>query len=325
MNHNKHNFKNKYHKLNNNEIEISEIEIIEIEISEIVNEIISDIEYNTGIDIGTLNYANHNTTIYADHHADTCELIECRICFEEETDDNPFINPCRCRGTSKYVHISCLNEWRNENIYRPAYDICMECRYRYKYTNLYPSEANSIINLEFGFVFFAINLMPFCFIYPVAQYNKMTNNSFIKTYTSDDTSIFYYMKLPDGIKDIINYETCYNLLLFNQSLIIFVCYLLYVLKRVYRKKEYFKHLRKSIVNIVLSLFKFIILINTVGLSYSWLTFYTIFAILFPVIEPFIYLLSIKMHNDIIYTLEHLDNQYTIQNYDSDDDNELDIL
>lgn len=167
--------------------------------------------------------------------------------------------------------------------------------------------------------------MPFCFIYPVAQYNKMTNNSFIKTYTSDDTSIFYYMKLPDGIKDIINYETCYNLLLFNQSLIIFVCYLLYVLKRVYRKKEYFKHLRKSIVNIVLSLFKFIILINTVGLSYSWLTFYTIFAILFPVIEPFIYLLSIKMHNDIIYTLEHLDNQYTIQNYDSDDDNELDIL
>lgn len=153
MNHNKHNFKNKYHKLNNNEIEISEIEIIEIEISEIVNEIISDIEYNTGIDIGTLNYANHNTTIYADHHADTCELIECRICFEEETDDNPFINPCRCRGTSKYVHISCLNEWRNENIYRPAYDICMECRYRYKYTNLYPSEANSIINLEFGFVF----------------------------------------------------------------------------------------------------------------------------------------------------------------------------
>ena len=237
MNHNKHNFKNKYHKLNNNELEISEIEIIEIEISKIVNEIISDIEYNTSIDVETINYANHNTSNDADQHADTCELIECRICFEEETEDNPFINPCRCRGTSKYVHISCLNEWRNENIYRPAYDICMECRYRYKYTNLYPSEANSIINLEFGFVFFAINLMPFCFIYPVAQYNNMTNNSFIKIYTSDDSAIFYYMKLPDGIDDIINYETCYNLLLFNQSLIIFVCYLLYVLKMVYTEKK----------------------------------------------------------------------------------------
>jgi hypothetical protein len=325
MNHNKHNFKNKYHKLNNNELEISELEISEIEISEIVNEIISDIEYNTDIDIETINYANHNTINYADNHPDTCELIECRICFEEETDYNPFINPCRCRGTSKYVHISCLNEWRNENIYRPAYDICMECRYRYKYTNLYPSEANSIINVNFGFILLAINLMPFSFIYPVTQYNKMTNNSFIKTYTNVDTSIFYYMKLPDGINDIINYETCYNLLLFNQSFVLFVCYLLYVLKNVHRKKEYFKYLRKSIVNIGLSLFKFIILINTVGVTYSWLTFYTIFAILFVAIEPFIYLLSIKMHNDIIYTLEYLDNQYTIQNYDSNDDNELDIL
>jgi hypothetical protein len=43
MNNNKHNFTNKYHKLNNNEIEINEIEINEIEINEIVNEIINEI------------------------------------------------------------------------------------------------------------------------------------------------------------------------------------------------------------------------------------------------------------------------------------------
>lgn len=305
MNHNKHNFKNKYHKLNNNEIEINEI----------VNEMISDIEDNND----TKNDITLNT------NTNDFELIECRICFEEETDDNPFINPCRCRGTSKYVHSSCLNEWRNENIYQPAYDICMECRYRYKYNNLYPSEANSIINLNFGFVFFATHLMPFCFIYPVVQYNKMTNNSFIKLYAVDETSIFYYMNLPDGITDVINYETCYNLLLFNQSLILFVCYLIYVLKRVHRKKKYFKYLRKSIFNIVLSLFKFIILINTVGLTYGWLTFYTIFAMLFIILESFIYLLSIKQHNEIIFTLEHLDNNYILRNYASDEDDELDIL
>lgn len=324
MNHNKHNFKNKYHKLNNNEIETSEIEI-----NEIVNEIINDIEENIDTNNDTINDINDNITLYTNANTNVnvhdFEPIECRICFEEETDDDPFINPCRCRGTSKYVHSSCLNEWRNENVYQPAYDICMECRYRYKYNNLYPSEANSIINLNFGLVFFSTHLMPFCFIYPVVQYNKMTNNSFIKLYAVDETSIFYYMNLPDGITDVINYETCYNLLLFNQSLILFVFYLIYVLKKVHRKKKYFKYLRKSIFNIVLSLFKFIILINTVGLTYGWLTFYTIFAMLFIILEPFIYLLSIKQHNEIIFTLEHLDNHYILRNYASDEDDELDIL
>ena len=43
----------------------------------------------------------------------------CRICLEEEeiedTDvfdfDKTFISPCRCKGTSKYVHVNCLKNW----------------------------------------------------------------------------------------------------------------------------------------------------------------------------------------------------------------------
>ena len=41
------------------------------------------------------------------------DISECRICFEIETYDDPFISPCRCKGTSSYVHKSCLNTWRN--------------------------------------------------------------------------------------------------------------------------------------------------------------------------------------------------------------------
>jgi len=26
-------------------------------------------------------------------------------------DDNPFINPCRCSGTMKYIHVKCLQFW----------------------------------------------------------------------------------------------------------------------------------------------------------------------------------------------------------------------
>lgn len=36
----------------------------------------------------------------------------CRICLcENSEEDNPLINPCRCAGTMKYVHIKCLQQW----------------------------------------------------------------------------------------------------------------------------------------------------------------------------------------------------------------------
>ncbi|GKB66583.1 putative transcription factor C2H2 family protein [Tanacetum coccineum] len=38
------------------------------------------------------------------------EQIQCRICLE--TDGRDFIAPCKCKGTSKYVHRECLDQWR---------------------------------------------------------------------------------------------------------------------------------------------------------------------------------------------------------------------
>ena len=35
----------------------------------------------------------------------------CRICLSEEyTEDNPLINPCKCAGTMKYLHLECLRQ-----------------------------------------------------------------------------------------------------------------------------------------------------------------------------------------------------------------------
>ena len=37
---------------------------------------------------------------------------QCRICLGETyTIDNPFINPCGCDGSMKYIHLQCLREW----------------------------------------------------------------------------------------------------------------------------------------------------------------------------------------------------------------------
>lgn len=38
----------------------------------------------------------------------------CRICLDEEEDiscGNPFITPCKCTGSMKYIHLKCLREW----------------------------------------------------------------------------------------------------------------------------------------------------------------------------------------------------------------------
>jgi len=36
----------------------------------------------------------------------------CRFCFEEQTDNNPLIAPCLCRGSQKWIHATCLVCWR---------------------------------------------------------------------------------------------------------------------------------------------------------------------------------------------------------------------
>lgn len=38
------------------------------------------------------------------------DQVQCRICLE--SDGRDFIAPCKCKGTSKYVHRACLDHWR---------------------------------------------------------------------------------------------------------------------------------------------------------------------------------------------------------------------
>lgn len=46
------------------------------------------------------------------------EQIQCRICLE--SDGRDFIAPCKCKGTSKYVHRECLDHWRAVKVWFPS-------------------------------------------------------------------------------------------------------------------------------------------------------------------------------------------------------------
>ncbi|CAN6483213.1 unnamed protein product [Victoria cruziana] len=63
-----------------------------------------------------------------DLEAGSGDQIQCRICLE--TDGRDFIAPCRCKGTSKYVHRECLDHWRaiREGF---AFAHCTTCRTPY--------------------------------------------------------------------------------------------------------------------------------------------------------------------------------------------------
>ncbi|XP_021889019.1 E3 ubiquitin-protein ligase MARCH1 [Carica papaya] len=61
---------------------------------------------------------------------ETCHLVnvdqpQCRICLDVGGED--LIAPCHCKGTQKYVHRSCLDNWRStkEGF---AFSHCTECR-----------------------------------------------------------------------------------------------------------------------------------------------------------------------------------------------------
>ena len=59
------------------------------------------------------------------------QIYTCRICLEEESNIDTLIAPCRCSGSSKYVHLDCLQTWRRTSRGGIGENKCMECHTKY--------------------------------------------------------------------------------------------------------------------------------------------------------------------------------------------------
>ncbi|CAG8817070.1 8701_t:CDS:2, partial [Gigaspora rosea] len=58
----------------------------------------------------------------------------CRICLSKD-DPKSLIAPCKCKGSVKYVHSSCLTQWRNRLLKirtSKNTDRCTSCKFEYK-------------------------------------------------------------------------------------------------------------------------------------------------------------------------------------------------
>jgi E3 ubiquitin-protein ligase DOA10 len=77
----------------------------------------------------------------------------CRICLEE---NEPFISPCKCNGTIKYVHEECLDTWRYNNKHKKAFLQCEQCLYTYQFQhmNMIPLHISCTLFLYLSACFF---------------------------------------------------------------------------------------------------------------------------------------------------------------------------
>jgi len=60
----------------------------------------------------------------------------CRICFggvNDAFESGKLISPCKCKGSMKYVHVNCLNEWRLKSANKSSYYQCDQCKYKYHF------------------------------------------------------------------------------------------------------------------------------------------------------------------------------------------------
>lgn len=65
---------------------------------------------------------------------DTC--ISCRICLDSEcAEDDRLLSPCRCSGTMKYVHASCLDRWRGFAQRTQSVVGCDQCGAEYRFAS----------------------------------------------------------------------------------------------------------------------------------------------------------------------------------------------
>ncbi|CCH42216.1 putative membrane protein [Wickerhamomyces ciferrii] len=75
----------------------------------------------------------------------------CRICRGEATPDDPLFYPCKCRGSIKYIHQGCLEEWLKHSGRDPSCDIC---HVKYKFTTQFKEDTPDRVPLKLIFVKF---------------------------------------------------------------------------------------------------------------------------------------------------------------------------
>ena len=246
---------------------------------------------------------------------------ECRICFEKEEEDNRFISPCLCSGTSKYVHYKCLETWRSTNSDTDAFYQCKECNANYKIENNYEQEQEQIykwfrstllcymlfISSEF------ISSLMIGFFDGINNFALIETLNFNQTYTLQEPTIIDFVK-EDFFFNLAFYYS-YASMLF--SYLFYLYFFITTFRKIKRRRRYIRLMFPSLFSCCFynttffPFYYYFTFSNLPSISLNFI-FFTQFG------QPYLISKLIKNH-DIFIILMNVDNTGRVLNYYSDDD------
>ena len=205
------------------------------------------------------------------------EMPECRICYEGEKLNDSLISPCKCKGTSKYIHMSCLSTWRHSNIDGDAYNKCMECNQEYIIRKLYNDELRYLFTNNFTKLYTLLYCLTWVNALSIWSIETTDNYLLIKTLNNNNQnnilhdSTLYNITLNsnntlvgNGLLTLIKYDGLSPLLfyfsfsMFMECLLFNMYFILKTCLKIYRKKYYFNRIKKRYFLSVVYSFQFII-------------------------------------------------------------------
>ncbi|KDQ63475.1 hypothetical protein JAAARDRAFT_119066 [Jaapia argillacea MUCL 33604] len=113
---------------------------------------------------------------------------QCRICLDgPDPVMGRLIRPCLCKGSISYVHIKCLQRWRNS--FETAFFACPQCHYRYHFgrTRVMGIATNAVVVGAVSSILFTILVLCSSFIttyFLSALEESSTDGSYYYSYVS---------------------------------------------------------------------------------------------------------------------------------------------
>jgi hypothetical protein len=176
------------------------------------------------------------------------QTYQCRICLEDEEDLDTLISPCRCNGTSKYVHKTCLRRWRYQDINSTGFHRCMECNEEYIILNNVELEDEDLFHI-FDNVYYIFNFQLFVSfslsLFTLLIDSIVNDYSLVKIFPNS-----YNSSVLDAVKEDYVYENIFylNFGTYLQNVLFMLIYILRCCLFVKNKQELFFLMRNFIFN-----------------------------------------------------------------------------
>ncbi|KAG7338913.1 ring-variant domain containing protein [Nitzschia inconspicua] len=133
---------------------------------------------------------------------DSNHVRTCRICLEEDAIET-MIAPCKCKGSSKWVHRDCLDEWRLQESDR-AFSKCTECLFDYYLQPIYKDEGGSVHrrikfywtvsrDVCFGTVILQLMIVALAALIHACDRNEALPNQTVPAFQAHPWSLYYLL------------------------------------------------------------------------------------------------------------------------------------